>query len=436
MADTLTAPTAPTLAPISPAERSPIMDGIRGFAVLGILAMNIPEFALPEANFFNPLVGGHDGTDRAVWWFSRLVFDMKMQSLFSMLFGAGLVVLGSRALRAGRSLTPLFYRRVALLAAMGILHGYLLWYGDILWTYALIGALIYPLRRLPTAWMLALGLALFLLGAILTSGLGGAMWWMRDQATQAQSILDAGGTPQGLRAEMLDTWKEINSDFHPTPEILAEEEAAIRGSFLDVALHRAPATLELQIGPPFWIISLWRFSGYMLLGLACMRLGVFTGALKDSAYAAMLILGYGVGLPIVALGALRAEAHSFDFVDTFLTGFDFNYFASLFVAFGHVGALTLLFKSPATAWILPGLAAVGRMALTNYLTQSLLCAAFFNGWGLDQWNRLSKTEIAAVVIAIWTLQIIWSILWLRHFRLGPMEYLWRRLTYGSLARPG
>lgn len=433
MVDDLTAP----LAPIEPRERSAIMDGIRGFAVLGILAMNIPEFAFPDANFFNPIIGGHEGADRAVWWFSRLVFDMKMQSLFSMLFGAGLVVLGDRALRAGRSLTPVFYRRVAVLAVMGILHGYLLWYGDILWTYAILGALVYPLRRLPTGWLLAVGLAFFLLGAVFTSGLGGVMWWMRDQATQAQAVIDAGGTPEGLPAEMLDIWNEIARDFDPTPENLAEEEAAVRGSFIDVAVYRAPSTLELQIGPPFWIITLWRFSGYMLIGIACMRLGVFTGKLRDSAYAAMLILGYGIGLPIVTLGGLQAESNRFDFVMTFLTGFDWNYVASLFVAFGHVGALTLLFKSPAMSWILPGLAATGRMALTNYLTQSLLCAAFFNGWGFDQWNRLTKTEIAAVVLTIWTLQITWSLLWLRHFRLGPMEWLWRRITYGSaISRSG
>ncbi len=419
------------LTPIGSGERSQVMDAIRGFAVLGILAMNIPGFALPESDFFDPRVGGFEGTDRALWWFNRLVFDMKMQSIFSMLFGAGLVVLGERAIRSGKSLTPIFYRRVAVLAVMGLLHGYLLWFGDILWTYAVCGALIYPLRRLPTAWVLAVGLALFLFGAVTSSGAGAGMWYVRGQAVAGQAVLDAGGTPDEMQKEMLETWASMREDFAPTEEERAEEERANRGTFIDVVGRRAPSALEMQIGPPFWMFSIWRFSGYMLIGIAMMRWGVFSGSLSSRAYAWMMGLGYVIGLPIVFLGGLQAQANGFDFIMTFVTGWQWNYLGSVFVAFGHLGALVLLFRSPATAWIVPGLAATGRMALTNYLTQSLLCAVIFFGWGFGMFGRLTRTEIAVVVVAIWTVQIIWSMWWLSRYRFGPMEWVWRTLTYGK-----
>lgn len=418
------------LAPISAGERSAALDGLRGFAVLGILAMNIPGFAFSESDFFDPRIGGYEGVDRAAWWFGRLVFDMKMQSIFSMLFGAGLMVLTERAARAGVNATRLFYRRVAVLAVMGLLHGYLLWNGDILWTYAVCGALVYPLRRLQPAWLLAIGIALFTIGIFTSAGVGAALWYVKSTAAEAQAIVDAGGQPSELQAEMLKEWSSMREDFAPTAADFERDRAGNLGSFTQVVTHRAGSTLELQLGIPFWMFSIWRFTGYMLIGIALMRWGVFTGALSSRVYAAMMLLGYLIGIPIVVLGGLAADARNFDFAFTFMSAWQGNYLGSAFVALGHVGALMLLFRSPATQWILRPLAATGRMALTNYLTQSLICAALFFGWGFGLWGSLSRSELAAVVIAIWTAQIVFSMVWLARFRFGPMEWLWRTLTYG------
>lgn len=423
---------APALAPIPASQRVAVLDALRGFAVLGILAMNIPGFSHTEADFWDPRAVGFEGTDRAVWLFNRLIFDMKMQSLFSMLFGAGLVVLGERAAAAGRSLGPFFYRRVGVLALFGLLHGYLIWYGDILWTYAVCGALIYPLRRLPTGWLLTLGAAVFLFGMATTSGLGAAMAYLRDQAQHARLIIDGGGTPNEFQRGMLDEWNALVEEFVPGPEGQAREADAMRGGYIGYVRHRAPGALEFQIGIPFWIFSLWRFSGYMLIGVACMRLGVFAGRLRDRAYALMAAVGYGIGVPLTVYGTIDAIDHSFDFVRTFITAWQWNYPASAFVAFGHVGALMLLFRSPVAAWIVRPLAAVGRLALTNYLSQSVLAGAIFCGWGLGLWNGLSRSEVALVVVGLWAAQIAWSMLWLRWFRIGPAEWVWRSLTYGRV----
>lgn len=425
----------PLMTPVAPAQRSQVMDALRGFAVLGILAMNIPGFAFREMDFFDPRSpqgGGIDGFDGVVYLINRLVFDLKMQSLFSMLFGAGLVVLGSRARDAGRSLTPIFLRRIGLLALMGILHAYLLWFGDILWTYAVCGLLIYPLRHLRTRWLLVLGVLVFLIGAASSSITGGMFWMLDYKAGLAEAKLQEGGEPPEHQREMLTVWKEIRQDFMGDAESMAKEEAAHRGGFVDVVSYRAPGAFQFQIGIPFWTFSIWRFSGYMLLGIALMRMGVFSGGLSNRAYGLMAAIGYAVGLPIVYAGLQQAKANDFDFVMSFLTGWQWNYLGSVFVAFGHIGALTLLFKSaaPVLRAVTHGLACAGRMALTNYLSQSLICAAIFFGWGLGYWNRLSRTEVMGVVLLIWALQITWSMWWLGRYRYGPMEWLWRTLSYG------
>lgn len=421
--------TPPPLRPIGSSERSRVMDALRGFAVLGILAMNIPFFAFPESDFFNPRVGGIDGSDGAAYVFCRLVFDMKMQSLFSMLFGAGVVVLGERAVAAGRSLTPLFLRRVGVLAIFGILHAYLLWYGDILWTYAVCGLFIFPLRKLRAPWLLTIGLLAFLLGAVISHAMGAGMWFFRAEADRLEALVQAGESLKKADEELLQAWLKTRSVFSPSEETLAAERAAHLGGYIDVVKHRAPSALDFQIGPMFWSFSLWRFAGYMLIGAACMRWGVFTGKLSNRAYALMALVGYAIGLPLVYFGYRDALAHDFDFVRTFLTGWQWNYLGSAFVAFGHVGALTLLFNSPLFSAVTSALAAAGRMALTNYITQSVLCGAIFFGWGLGYWGSLSRTEVFGVVLGIWALQIVWSLLWLSRFRMGPMEWLWRTMTY-------
>ncbi len=422
-------PPPPPLRPIDSSERSRVMDALRGFAVLGILAMNIPGFAFPETDFFDPRTGGISGIDGAVYLVNRIVFDMKMQSIFSMLFGAGLIVLGERAVAAGRSLTPMFLRRVGVLAIFGIVHAYLLWYGDILWTYAVCGLLIYPLRKLRAHWLMLIGVLAFSIGAANSHLTGAGMWFFRYEAERIESIVQSGGTPTDEEQRTLEAWLEAKADFNPSREEQAAEREATLGGFTDVVRRRAPGALEFQVGIIFWTFSLWRFAGYMLIGAACMRWGVFTGKLSTRAYAAMALAGYTLGIPIVYLGYRDALAHDFDFVRTFLTGWQWNYIGSFFVAFGHIGALTLLFKSPFFSAATTALAAAGRMALTNYITQSVLCGAIFFGWGLGYWGSLSRTEVFGVVLGIWALQITWSLLWLSRFRMGPMEWLWRTMTY-------
>lgn len=391
--------------PQAPEQRSRAMDVLRGVAVLGILPVNIPTFALPMIAFYRPPTwGGFTGADFLVWLTTHLFFEFKFITIFSMLFGAGLVLIASRAEQTGRSPLAAYYTRLAWLALFGLLHMALLWYGDILFAYALWGMLLYPLRRLAPPLLIALGLTLALLWIPLMTGLG--------LLTQFAAASD----PSAVDSLM------------PTMDDARAEVTAMNGSFLDALRVRAEHVLFVQLGGQFFFYP-WRVFGVMLVGMGLMKLGVFSGARSSRFYALCAALGYGSGLPLIAVGVTRLLRHDFDPIELYKLDWHFNYVGSLCVAMGHVGAVMLLVRAGWARRLLDRLQAVGRMALTNYLAQSLICATIFTGWGLGQFGQLERTWLALIVLGIWAVQLLWSPLWLARFGFGPMEWLWRTLAY-------
>jgi uncharacterized protein len=170
----------------------------------------------------------------------------------------------------------------------------------------------------------------------------------------------------------------------------------------------------------------------MFLGMGLMKLGVFSASRSRRFYGWMVGLGYGIGLPLMVFDALELIRHGFALDYRMHGGAFYNAFGSLVVALGHVGLLMLIVQSGALAWLTRRLAAVGRMALSNYLTHSIVCTTLFYGYGLGLFGRLDRTGLAAVVLAIWILQVGISPIWLKAFRFGPAEWLWRSLTYWKL----
>lgn len=385
---------------------------LRGFALLGILPMNAPHVAFHSAQFFNPsFIGPLVGLDRFLWLFGALLFDMKMMAIFSMLFGAGLVMMDASASRKGRGATGVVYRRLGWLLLIGLAHAYLLWSGDILFTYALCGMMVYPVRRLPAKWLAVLGVAVLLPAVLISIG---------------QSYLFEMGRESGA------VWYEdIRSMTHPHEQALAEERAAFTGGYGAWLAHNAGSTIFMQT----WLLitwAVWRVCGLMLLGMALFKWGVFSAARSNRFYAIMGAVGYGVGLPAVYFGAMQSEAHGFDAVSLFRTDLNYNYLFSVPVALGHVAVVMLVCKSGAVRWLTDGLAAVGRMALTNYLAQSVIFCVVFLGWGFGMWGRVDRAGLWGFVIAVWVLQLVVSPLWLARFRFGPAEWAWRSLTYWRL----
>jgi uncharacterized protein len=423
--------------PVSAGERFFAVDVLRGFALLGILAMNIVAFGWPEPAYDNPFRGGgFEGLDRGVWFFNHMVFEAKMMTIFSMLFGAGLVLMDQRALARDARVRGVYYRRILWLLAIGLLHSYLIWYGDILVLYAETGLFLYFFRNMRPRTLIILGFSAMLVLVPLVLGFAAAFDYMQSATARVEAQTKAGVHPTGLDQQLHDIWtKHVRDEIKPSPETKAKnwdkEMTAYRGGYQGVVKQRA---FDVLMGQTFGFLLGGGFfaASRMLIGMGLMKLGVFSAQRSRRFYLWMLGLGYGVGLPLMVFDALELIRHSFSLEYHIHGGLFYNVFGSLIVALGHVGLLMLIVQSGTLRWLTTRLAAVGRMALSNYLTHSLACTTLFYGYGFGLFGHVNRTGLAAIVLTIWIIQLLISPIWLKYFRFGPAEWLWRSLTYWRL----
>ena len=397
------------LGPTAEPERISSLDTLRGLALLGILVMNVQSFSMPVSAYVNPTnYGDLRGINFAVWHTSHLLFDQKFLSVFSMMFGAGIALMTSRVVERGERPARLHYRRMLWLLLFGLLHSYLLWYGDILVLYALCGMLVYPARKWKPRRLLIVAAALLAVGSLINLLFGLSMpYWPREQVT------------------------EVAKMWQPPPEKINAELQAYHGGWLKQMEHRVPTALQFQVFPTLFLI--WKPAGLMLVGMAFYKTGVLAAQASRAVYAWMVAAGVVVGLPLVGYGVHRNFAAGWTMRYSMSFGTQWNYWGSLLVACAWMGALMLICKSGAWQGLRSRLAAVGRMAFTNYLLQTLLCTAVFYGHGFGWFGSAERWQQALVVVGVWAFQLIASPLWLRHFDFGPLEWLWRSLTYR--ARP-
>jgi uncharacterized protein len=415
--------------PVDESSRIGSIDVLRGFALLGILVINIDFFALPSVIFFNPsAVGGFKGLNGLTWQFGSVFFLQKMMSIFSMLFGAGIVLMAGRFESAGRSFKGIWYRRIAWLLILGLIHAYLIWYGDILVVYAVCGLFLYPLRKLSARKLNILAGVLLIIGVFVMAGAGSMFEYIKSTALEAQSALEEGKELEPLQQEMLKAWSELEPEFTGDPKSLQEEVEAYRGGYFDALSVRVPETLAMHTqGLPFYLF--WRVISMMMIGMALMKMRVLTTERSVKFYVLMSVLGLVIGLPLAIYGTRDLMMHDFDFIHYFRSGGIFGYVGSVFMALGYVGIVMLLVKHGVMRRFTDRLGAVGRMAFSNYLFQSVLCTTLFYGHGFGLFNRVERFWLFVIVVGIWTVQLVFSPLWLRYFRFGPVEWLWRSLTY-------
>ncbi len=425
----------PRAEPVTAAERYFAVDVLRGFALLGILAMNIVAFGWPGAVYGDPMRGGgFEGFDRAVWFFNHLVFEAKMMTIFSMLFGAGFVLMDQRASARGASARGVYYRRILWLLAIGLVHSYLIWDGDILVAYAETGLFLYLFRNLTPRTLIILGISAMLILVPVIVGIAGAINYMKAATARVEAQLKQNQQPTWLDQKARDFWtKNLQDEFKRDPETLAKkwdkELAVYRDSYLGIVKHRAPdvfmgQTIGFLLGGGLFAAS------RMLLGMGLMKLGVFSAQRSRRFYWWLVALGYGIGLPLMVFDAVTLIENKFSFDYLIMNGgVLYNAFGSLVVALGHVGMLMLVVQRGLIGWLTSRLAAVGRMALSNYLTHSVVCTTLFYGYGFGLFGHINRTGLAGIVLLIWTFQLIVSPIWLKHFRFGPAEWLWRSLTY-------
>jgi uncharacterized protein len=330
---------------------------------------------------------------------------MKFMAVFSMLFGAGIVLMTSRAESRGQPLAGAHYRRMLLLVAFGLLHAHLLWYGDILYWYGMCGLVVYLFRKLRPRWLL--------------------VWGLVSIAVTSALMLLAGWSIQYWPPEIVEGFLR---EWQSTAELTAQEVAIYQGGWLEQMSHRVPKALETQTSIfLFW--AAWRIGGLMLLGMGFFKLGLFSAQRSPALYRTLIAVALLIGVPVIVYGIQRNYAAGWDGRYSFFFGAQFNYWASILVSLGWVSLVMLVCQKPSLSRLTRPFAAVGRTAFSNYILQTLICVTIFYGHGFGLFGQLERKEQVAMVAAIWVFQLVISPIWLRHFLFGPLEWLWRSLTY-------
>lgn len=402
------APTGATpAAPAADAERITSLDVLRGFALLGIIVMNVQSFSMPIAAYFNPTAyGSLDGANGVVWLLGHLFVDQKFMNLFAILFGAGVLLFADRAESKGASPRALHYRRMLWLLAFGLVHAYLLWYGDVLTIYALCALALYPLRKLSPRALIALGVGLF--------------------AVASAIFVAMGATYPTWPAEMQ---ADARADWAPTPAQLDEEARAYRGGWTEQMAHRVPEALTIHT-LFFATFLFWRVSGLMLIGMALLKSGVLAGQRSPAFYGKLAAAGLGLGLPLIAAGVVYNTRAGWTVEASMFLGAQFNYWGALLVALGYVGLVLLAARVFRRAARL--VANVGVTAFSSYILQTIAMTTVFYGHALGLFGTVPRTAQAAIALGVVALNVALATLWLRRFRMGPLEWLWRTLTYGRM----
>lgn len=420
----------PTVAqPVRPGERIASVDVLRGFALLGILAMNIVGFGWPMGGYENPhFSGGADGLNTVAWWVNSLFFSGKMMTLFSMLFGAGLVLMADRAAARGASILGVYYRRVFWLLVIGLVHAYLIWSGDILVMYALCGFLLYPFRRCRPVTLLVMSVIVLLISTAAGLSITYLGRYAASVAQQVEADLAAGKKPDAQQVAFREAWNEgMRSFLQPTQRDIDHEIALYRSGYGAIVRGRAPGVVMMQTFG-FLLFLLWSAGGRMLLGMALMKWHVFSAARSWLFYGLLALFGYGIGFTLTAMGTTTIFASDFDALRAPRGGL-LHGLGMIPVALGHAAVVMMVCKAGLVHWLTTRLATVGRTALSNYLLQSLVCTTLFYGYGLGVFGRLDRVGLWGVVLVIWAVQLAISPIWLRYYSFGPAEWLWRSLTY-------
>ncbi|PHQ39585.1 hypothetical protein DJ69_05435 [Halorubrum persicum] len=386
--------------PTPPSERIVSLDALRGIALLGILLINVWVFAMPEQTLLNPTVyGDFTGANYWAWAVSHVFGQNKFITLFSALFGAGILLFIESKEEKGQDALRLHYRRTAILIAIGLMHAYLLWYGDILVAYGVTALVVVAFRDLEPRTLAGVGVVFLLFLPVV-------------ELLVAATI---GGDA-------------IASQWEPARAAIEQQVATYRSGWFEQLDHRVPSSLDRQT-TGYINQSFWQVGGTMLIGMALYRWGVLTGERSTALYRKLVALGV-VGLAITVAGVVYIEANEWS-AGAALYWRQFIYVGSFPLAGGYLGLVMLYARRRPNGPVTRGLAAVGRTAFTNYLLQTVIATTVFYGHGFGLFGSVSRVEQLGFVAAVWAAQIVLSVLWLRRYRFGPVEWVWRTLTYGE-----
>ena len=396
------------------------LDAIRGVAVMGILAMNIVAFALPFSAYVNPLAGGPiDNLDLATWFFNFVFVDSKMRGLFSMLFGASTLLVIQSAAAGGRSAVGAHYSRMFWLAIFGLIHFYFIWFGDILFVYAICGLLLFVFRNLSVRALLIWA------GAFLVVGIGFlAFGWLMF------TLGEAGKLPAEAAAQMRGDLAQLNADMGPNATGYANDVAIHLGGYDGIVAEK----LGERLSEPFVsaLMFLWETMGLMLIGMALFKSHMLTGEWAAARYRKWALTGFLIGIPPLVGLAWYQYASGFSAVSTFGASLSLSVPFDIAMTVGWAALIMLLIQTAASDGVRMRLAATGRMAFTNYLVTSIVMTSIFYGYGIGLFGSVGRTALYLFCFGMWAAMLLWSKPWLARFQYGPLEWLWRSLSRWQL----
>ena len=384
-----------------PKDRIVLLDSLRGLAILGILICNIPLTFAPEgvAESVPLWPHGQAPASLAVWWVTQVFFQQKFYTLFGMLFGASILLVGGEG--GDRDRTTMIVKRLLALLAIGFLHGLFLWQGDVLSYYAIVGLVVLLARRWSPKWLLTAGIVLHLV-------VNGRKLW---RPISRAAMFDKPMPPEVLARIAKDT---------------REQTAAYSGDFASSLTANLHGYWEFFVGswkwPPIWPLAVLSL---MLIGMGLFKIGWLKGQASPATHKALAAVGAGAMILVAAAETLYLAVPSHPMV---LGGFAYwmQSFTAPAVSLGYLGLLALALRHQVWRAIPVVLAPVGQMAFTNYLMQSLIMTVLsYGGRGPVLYGKLDRPALAGIVLVSWIAQILWSRWWLKRFTMGPLEWLWR-----------
>ena len=397
-------------------ERIVTLDVIRGIAVMGIFSVNVIGMAMIEtAYFYPPAFGFEDLPDKLTWLLNFIFVDGKLRSLFSVLFGASMLLVMDSAIRAGRSGWRTHYARMIVLLVIGALHFFVLWWGDILTHYAAVGMVVVLLSKLRARILIGIAILGFI-------GFATPGFIMFPQVIAERERAQQPDAPAELRAE----WAERERQLAPDRARIASDDAEHES----IPAHFQAAvedgwTAPLHLGP-LWLETM----ALMLLGMAGYKSGFLTGQWSDRHYRRVAAICLGAGLTIFAGLGTWVWLSNFQPPQLFFSTQIIAPPLRPVTAMGYAALIILLFRNRGA--LRDRFAAVGRMAFTNYLACTIIGTFVFYGFAGDLYAKLSRFEAWLLVPPVWALMLLWSKPWLDRFNYGPFEWLWRTLSRGRI----
>jgi uncharacterized protein len=404
------------------------LDVVRGIAVLGILLMNIEEMGTPKAAWEYPPLISWTGADQAVWWLRDVLAKGTMRGLLSLLFGAGFILMTTRAGRDDGKVADAYHRRNIWLVLFGLVHGYLLlWPGDILLIYGAVGLFLFPWRHWTPQRLLKAGVVVVIAMTLLSAGRYWSTVQASRQAAAARARVQAGATLSAIEQDALTKWEKRENAWRPNVDAIKKDTDARLGGLAANLRWQVEWANELNepVGLFYWLLDA---IALMFVGAALVKWGVIQGERTPRFYLGMAAIGYliGISLNIAEAWPVWASQFTAPYDWSGLT----HQVSRIGVTFGHLGLILLVFGTSAGSRVLRPFAAVGRLALSNYIFQTLVCQwLLFPGFGLGLFGRFGLARLWLIVLGVNVVQIIASVLYLRRFQMGPLEWMLRRLSY-------